>query len=111
MTKELTALAPSTMKIKVVALQSGSIRSGSEDRSYRPCLPFSRCGSQKASTMNLAQQLCTASVSELAAGISGTDSRSGLGRTRTCRMDQSNVHSYEITWPYPGGSFCMLFLL
>merc|ERR1712125_236226 len=41
MTKELTALAPSTMKIKVVAPPERTTRSGSEVRSSHPCQLFS----------------------------------------------------------------------
>merc|ERR1739846_301963 len=64
MTKELTALAPSTMKIKVVAPQSASTQCGSEDRSSPPCQPSSRCGSQRASTTRAARPLSTASAFE-----------------------------------------------
>merc|ERR1711924_481436 len=64
MTKELTALAPSTMKIKVVAPPGGSTPCGSADRSCRPCRLSSRCGSPRASMTRVGRPLCTASASE-----------------------------------------------
>merc|ERR1712154_411217 len=67
MTKELTALAPSTMKIKVVAHQRGNTRSGSAALSCPLSPHSSRCGSQRESTMNLAQPSCIASASEIPA--------------------------------------------
>merc|ERR1719228_2670875 len=63
MQKEITALAPSTMKIKIIAHQRGSTLSGSEDPSLLPCPPSSRCGSPSRSTMSLAPPSSTGSVS------------------------------------------------
>merc|ERR1712243_512189 len=65
MTKELTALAPSTMKIKVVAPPERSTRCGLEGLSCLPSAHSSRCGSRRASTMNLARPSSTGSASEL----------------------------------------------
>merc|ERR1712154_613397 len=64
MTKELTALAPSTMKIKVVAPPERKSPCGSEEASSRPCLLSSRCGSRRANTMSLVPPSSTASASE-----------------------------------------------
>merc|ERR1711953_1644591 len=90
MTKELTALAPSTMKIKVVALQSGSIRSGSEGRSSHPCQLSNRCGYRRGNTMNRVRRLCTASVSEGSLPLILICMEFGA-----CRMDHSNVHACD----------------
>merc|ERR1712019_145072 len=64
MTKELTALAPSTMKIKVVAPPERKYSVWIGGRSCHPCQLFSRCGSRKVSTMNLARRSCTGNVSD-----------------------------------------------
>merc|ERR1712012_699483 len=65
MTKELTALAPSTMKIRWLHHQRGSTRYGLEGLSCLPSAHSSRCGSRRASTMNLARPSSTGSASEL----------------------------------------------
>merc|ERR1711956_24784 len=64
MTKELTALAPSTMKIKVVAPLSASTRCGLVVLSSHRSARFSRCGYPRVSTMNLVRRLCTGSASD-----------------------------------------------
>merc|ERR1711988_1686900 len=64
MTKELTALAPSTMKIKVIAPRSASTPCGSAGRSCRRCRPSSRCGSRSRSTTSRARRSSTASASK-----------------------------------------------
>ena len=64
MTKELTALAPSTMKIKVVAPRSASTPCGSAAPSSRRSPPSSRCGSPRTSTTSPARPSCTASASK-----------------------------------------------
>merc|ERR1712012_1498403 len=64
MQKEITALAPSTIKIKIVAHQRESTPSGSEDPSLLPSPPSSRCGSPSRSTTSAAQPLSTASASK-----------------------------------------------
>jgi len=66
MTKELTALAPSTMKIKVIAPLSASTRCGSAGRSCRLCRRSSRCGSQRRNTTRAVRPSCTASASRCA---------------------------------------------
>merc|ERR1712216_760999 len=64
MTKELTALAPSTMKIKVVAPPSASTRCGLAVPFCHRSAHSSRCGFPKASTMSPGLRLSTASASE-----------------------------------------------
>merc|ERR1712105_108036 len=64
MQKEITALAPSTMKIKIIAPPSASTPSGSEDPSWPPSPPSSRCGSPSRSTTSPAPPSCTASASK-----------------------------------------------
>merc|ERR1712080_245741 len=65
MQKEITALAPSTIKIKIILLQRGSTPSGSEDPSWLPSPPSSRCGSPSRSTMNVVPPSSTGSASKL----------------------------------------------
>jgi len=64
MQKEITALAPSTMKIKIIAPPKGNTLSGSEDLSWLLSQPSNRCGSPNRSTMNLVPQLFTESASK-----------------------------------------------
>merc|ERR1719218_587511 len=64
MQKEITALAPSTMKIKIIAPPRGSTPSGSVAPSWLPCPPSSRCGSASRSTTRLAPALSTGSASK-----------------------------------------------
>merc|ERR1712102_95332 len=64
MQKEITALAPSTIKIKIIAHLRGSTPSGSEDPSCLPCPPSSRCGSPSRSTTSAAHPLSTGSASK-----------------------------------------------
>merc|ERR1712146_499926 len=64
MTKELTALAPSTMKIKVIAPPERITLSGLAEVFCRLCRPSSRCGSRRPSTMRAARRLSTASASK-----------------------------------------------
>merc|ERR1712080_277021 len=63
MQKEITALAPSTMKIKIIAPPERKYSSGSEDPSSPLSLHSSRCGSPSRSTMSLVPALCTGSAS------------------------------------------------
>merc|ERR1712130_142237 len=65
MQKEITALAPSTIKIKIIAPPRGSTPSGSEAPSWLPSPPSSRCGSPSRSTTSAAPPLSTASASKL----------------------------------------------
>merc|ERR1712123_409728 len=64
MQKEITALAPSTIKIRSLLPQRESTLSGSEDPSLLPSPPSSRCGSPSRSTMSAAHPLSTASASK-----------------------------------------------
>ena len=72
MQKEITALAPSSMKVKIVAppeyvdllTPGASTRSGSVVRSLRRSRRSSRCGSPSRSTTRLALRLCTGSASK-----------------------------------------------
>ena len=52
MQKEITALAPPTMKIRALLLLSVNTLYGSEDRSWPRCPPSNRCGSPSRNTMN-----------------------------------------------------------
>ncbi|XP_032743754.1 actin, alpha skeletal muscle isoform X1 [Rattus rattus] len=63
MQKEITALAPSTMKIKIIAPLSASTQCGSAAPSWPRCPPSSRCGSPSRSTTRPAPPLCTANAS------------------------------------------------
>merc|ERR1719445_2209043 len=63
MQKEITALAPSTIRSRSLLHQRGSTPSGSEDPSLLPSPPSSRCGSPSRSTMSAAHPLSTASAS------------------------------------------------
>merc|ERR1711982_85662 len=63
MQKEITALAPSTIKIKIIAPQKGNTLSGSEDPSWLPSPPSNRCGSPSKSTTSAAHPLSTGSAS------------------------------------------------
>merc|ERR1711974_214640 len=54
MQKEITALAPSTIKIKIIAPPRGSTPSGSEAPSWLPSPPSSRCGSPSRSMTSVA---------------------------------------------------------
>merc|ERR1719401_123972 len=91
MTKELTALAPSTMKIKVVAPPNASIRCGSVDRFCRRSAHSNRCGFPRASMMSPDRPSCTGSVSkEQAAKLQFGSNRpgsmlKGLGSHVHCR--------------------------
>merc|ERR1712045_160380 len=64
MQKEITALAPSTILLRSSLLPRGSTPSGSEDPSWPPCPPSSRCGSPSRSTMIPAPPSCTGSASK-----------------------------------------------
>merc|ERR1712183_438376 len=64
MTKELTQLAPSTMKIKIIAPPSASTRCGSVAPSSRRSPPFRPCGSPSRSTTSRAPRSSTASASK-----------------------------------------------
>merc|ERR1712184_108842 len=64
MQKEITALAPSTIKIKIIAPPERKYSSGSEDPSWPPSPPSSRCGSPSRSTTSAAPPSSTASASK-----------------------------------------------
>ncbi|XP_037802964.1 LOW QUALITY PROTEIN: uncharacterized protein LOC119597462 [Penaeus monodon] len=65
MQKEITALAPSTIKIKSLLLLSENTLSGSAVPSWLHCPPSSPCGSPRMSTKNLVPASSTASASKL----------------------------------------------
>merc|ERR1712008_671249 len=65
MQKEITALAPSTIKIKIIAPPERKYSSGSEAPSWPPCPPSSRCGSASRSMTSPAPALSTGSASNL----------------------------------------------
>ncbi|TKR82579.1 hypothetical protein L596_016278 [Steinernema carpocapsae] len=64
MQKEITALAPSTMKIKIIAPPSASTPSGSEAPSSPRSPPSNRCGSPSRSTTSPDLPSSTASASK-----------------------------------------------
>merc|ERR1711890_201563 len=63
MQKEITALAPSTIKTRSSLLQRGSIPSGSEDPSWLPSPPSSRCGSLSRNMTSVGLPLYTGNAS------------------------------------------------
>merc|ERR1712080_492854 len=65
MQKEITALAPSTIKIKIIAPPERKYSVWIGDPSWLPCPPSSRCGSPSRSTTSAAPPLSTASASKL----------------------------------------------
>merc|ERR550517_501912 len=65
MQKEITALAPSTIRSRSSLPLRGSTPSGSEAPSWLPSPPSSRCGSPSRSTTSAAHPLSTASASKL----------------------------------------------
>ncbi|KAJ5453879.1 actin [Penicillium daleae] len=65
MQKEITALAPSSMKVKIIAPPSASTPSGSVVPFSPPCPPSSRCGSPSRSTTRVVPPSFTASASKL----------------------------------------------
>merc|ERR1711861_34546 len=64
LTKEITALAPATMKIKVVAPPERKYSVWIGGSILAPSPPSSRCGSPRASTTSLDPASCTASASK-----------------------------------------------
>merc|ERR1712217_481331 len=64
LTKEMVALAPSTMEIKVVLHQSANTPYGLEDPSLLPFPPFNKCGSPRKNMTNLVHLLYTESASK-----------------------------------------------
>merc|ERR1711988_158125 len=69
MSKEITALASASMKIKIIAPPSASTRSGSAAPSSRRSPPSSRCGSPSRSTTSPAPPSSTASASRFARAL------------------------------------------
>merc|ERR1712117_284930 len=64
MQKEITALAPSTIKIKIIAPPERKYSVWIGDPSCLPCPPSSRCGSPSRSTTSAAHPLSTGSASK-----------------------------------------------
>merc|ERR550539_6382 len=64
MEKEIEILAPSTIKIKIIAPPERKYSSGSEAPSWLPSPPSSRCGSPSRSTTSAAPPSSTASASK-----------------------------------------------
>merc|ERR1711935_1220446 len=69
MQKEITALAPSTIKIKIIAPLRGNTPSGSEVPSCLPFPPSNRCGSPNKSTMSAAHPLSTGNASNFSTNL------------------------------------------
>merc|ERR1739849_54653 len=61
---EITALAPSTIKIKIIAPPERKYSVWMGDPSWLPSPPSSRCGSPSRSTTSAAHPLSTASASK-----------------------------------------------
>merc|ERR1712046_548812 len=64
MEKEIKALAPASMKIKIVAPLSASTLCGLVDLSFPLCPPSSKCGSPNKNTTRLVPASSTASASK-----------------------------------------------
>merc|ERR1712020_789149 len=64
MQKEITALAPSAMKIKIIAPPERKYSVWIEDPSWLHSPPSNRCGSANRNMMNPAHQLSTESASK-----------------------------------------------
>merc|ERR1712080_705477 len=64
MQKEITALAPSTIKIKIIAPPERKYSVWIGDPSWLPSPPSSRCGSPSRSTTSAAPPSCTGSASK-----------------------------------------------
>ncbi|KFO20497.1 Actin, cytoplasmic 1 [Fukomys damarensis] len=71
MQKEITALAPRTMKIKLIAPLSTSILRGLMAQSWPHCPPSSRCGSASRSRTSQAPPLCIANASRWTEQVPG----------------------------------------
>merc|ERR1711930_21028 len=85
MQKEITALAPSTIKIKIIAPPRGSTPSGSEAPSWLPSPPSSRCGSPSRSTTSAAPPSSTASASKRTLTLQASAKRRGKQYTGSNR--------------------------
>merc|ERR1712179_710178 len=70
MQKEITALAPNTMKIKIIAPPRGSTPSGSVAPSWLPSPPSSPCGSPRRSTTSPVPPSSTGSASRVLSNFS-----------------------------------------
>ena len=64
LSKEVIALAPGSMKIKVVAPQGENSLFGSEDQSFHPYPPSRPCGSPEPNTTMLVAPSFTENVSD-----------------------------------------------
>merc|ERR1719239_1954403 len=64
MQKEITALAPSTIRSRSLLPPRGNTPSGSEDPSLLPSPPSNRCGSPSRSTTSPAHPSSTANASK-----------------------------------------------
>merc|ERR1712106_1064845 len=73
MQKEITALAPSTMKIKIIAPPERKYSVWIGAPSLHPSPPSNRCGSANRNMMNLAPQLSTENASKLSLGTNVHD--------------------------------------
>merc|ERR1712000_252616 len=78
MQKEPTALAPATMKIKIIAPPNVNTLCGLADLSWPLCRPFNKCGSRKRNTTSLARPSFTANAFKL------SEQQLQFPRTRCC---------------------------
>merc|ERR1719330_2015757 len=69
MQKEITALAPSTIRSRSFLPQRGNTPSGSEVPSCLPSPPSNRCGSPSKSTMSAAHPLSTGNASNFSTNL------------------------------------------
>merc|ERR1711899_31767 len=110
MQKEITALAPSTIKIKIIAPPRGSTPSGSEAPSWLPSPPSSRCGSPSRSTTSAAPPSSTASASKRTLTLQASAKRRGKQYTGSNRQHLHLLVSgviprflfnhFSIIWPF-----------
>merc|ERR1712071_619349 len=87
MQKEITTLAPPTMKIKIIAPPERKYSVWIEDPSLLLCPPSNRCGSQSRSTTNLVPALSTGNASKMDVSI--------YRLYFSCATTTLLLHSYE----------------
>merc|ERR1712116_126396 len=110
MQKEITALAPSTIKIKIIAPPERKYSSGSEAPSWLPSPPSSRCGSPSRSTTSAAPPSSTASASKRTLTLQPSAKRRGKQYTGSNRHHLHLLVSgvipcflfnhFSIIWPF-----------
>merc|ERR1719228_3069668 len=92
MQKEITALAPSTIKIKIIAPPERKYSVWIEDPSWLPSPPSSRCGSPSRSTTSAAPPSSTGSASKCNHYICDCSLCKAFKMLIQCRQ----IHTYHI---------------